>query len=179
MAVVRLRRRKWAERDEKRPEVGLSGGPGGSDNSAGMSAFCGVPTADQERKENVPNGETGGGRGIRTRGTTASGTCCAWILQQLQTHLPPWLTAAHSLKNNHFTLPSNRLSKNSIEMAFRCSETTWRSWLQGSTVALRSRSASLFSLSRMPEADVRQRLPGGRNLSRQRRTETARALAAN
>ena len=29
------------------------------------------------------------------------------------------------------------------------------------TVALRSRSASLFSLSRMPEADVRQRLPGG------------------
>ena len=47
------------------------------------------------------------------------------------------------------------------------------------TVALRSRSASLFSLSRMPEADVRQRLPGGRNLSRQRRTETARAVVAN
>jgi hypothetical protein len=68
-AVVRLRQRKWAERDEKRPEVGLSRGPGGSDNSPGMAAFCGVPTADQERKKNVPNGRLGGGRGIRTLGT--------------------------------------------------------------------------------------------------------------
>jgi hypothetical protein len=43
MAVVRLFRRKGAERDEKRPEVGLSRGPGGSDNLPGMAAFCGFP----------------------------------------------------------------------------------------------------------------------------------------
>jgi hypothetical protein len=45
-----------AERDEKRPEVGLSRGPRGSDNSPGMAAFCGIPTADQEREKNVPTG---------------------------------------------------------------------------------------------------------------------------
>jgi hypothetical protein len=47
MAVVRLSRRKGAERDEKRPEVGLSRGLGGSDNLPGMAAFCGIPTANQ------------------------------------------------------------------------------------------------------------------------------------
>jgi hypothetical protein len=69
MAVVRLFRRKGAERDEKRPEVGLLRGPGGSDNLPGMAAFCGIPTANQGRKKNVPNGRTGGGRAIRTLGT--------------------------------------------------------------------------------------------------------------
>jgi hypothetical protein len=64
MGVVRLRRRKWAERDRKRPEVAPKAGPHGSDNSLGMAAFCGFPTADQERKKNVPNGRLGGGRGI-------------------------------------------------------------------------------------------------------------------
>ena len=54
MAVVRLLRRKWAERDEKRPEVGPQAGPHGSDNLPGMAAVCGFPTADQERKKNVP-----------------------------------------------------------------------------------------------------------------------------
>jgi hypothetical protein len=63
MAVVRLPRRKWAKRDKKRPEVGLSGSPGGSDKWPGMAAFCGVPAADQDRKKNVPTGGTGGGRG--------------------------------------------------------------------------------------------------------------------
>ena len=63
MAVVRLLRRKWAERDEKRPEVGPRAGPHGSDNLPGMAAVCGIPTADQERKKNVPTGRLGGGRG--------------------------------------------------------------------------------------------------------------------
>ena len=67
MAVVRLRRRKGAERDEKRPEVGLSRGPGGSDNLPGMAAFCGIPTANQGRKKNVPNGRTGGGKLTRRK----------------------------------------------------------------------------------------------------------------
>jgi hypothetical protein len=62
MAVVRLFRRKGPERDEKRPEVGLSRGPGGSDNLPGMAAFCGIPTANQEQKKNVPNGRLGGGK---------------------------------------------------------------------------------------------------------------------
>jgi hypothetical protein len=70
MAVVRLRRRKSVERDEKRPEVGLSRGPGSSDNSPGMAAFCGIPTANQGRKKNVPHGETGGGSGIRILSST-------------------------------------------------------------------------------------------------------------
>ena len=63
MAVVRLLRRKWAERDEKWPEVVPRAGPPGSDNLPGMAAVCGLPTADQERKKNVPTGETGGGTG--------------------------------------------------------------------------------------------------------------------
>jgi hypothetical protein len=62
MAVVRLFRRKGAERDEKRPEVGISRGPGGSDNLPGMAAFCGIPTA-------VPNGRIGGAKATRTVGT--------------------------------------------------------------------------------------------------------------
>jgi hypothetical protein len=35
----------------------------------GMAAFCGIPTANQGRKKNVPTGETGGASGIRTLGT--------------------------------------------------------------------------------------------------------------
>jgi hypothetical protein len=27
-----------------------------------MAAFCGIPTADQERKKNVPTGRLGGGK---------------------------------------------------------------------------------------------------------------------
>ena len=52
--VVRLRRRNWAERDERWPEVDPRAGPHGSDNLPGMAAVCGFPTADQERKKNVP-----------------------------------------------------------------------------------------------------------------------------
>ena len=103
--------------------------------------------------------------GIRTRGTTASGTCCGWILQQLQTHLPPWLAAALSLKNNHFTLPSNRLSKNSIEVwRFNASRPHGEAGYRDQDLCDRSTQKSLgisVPLSRMPEADVRQRLPGG------------------
>jgi hypothetical protein len=60
MAVVRLRRRKWAERDRKRPEVGLAVAAGGSDNWPEKAAFCGFPTANQEPKKNVPTGRLGG-----------------------------------------------------------------------------------------------------------------------
>ena len=74
MAVVRLRRRKWGERDGKWPEVGLAAAARGSDNWPGMPQFCGVPAADRERKKNVPTGQTGGGSGIRTHGTLARTT---------------------------------------------------------------------------------------------------------
>ena len=71
MAVVRLLRRKWAERDEKRPEVGPRAGPRGSDNLPGMAAVCGIPTADQEQKKNVPTGCLGGARGPVTKTSPA------------------------------------------------------------------------------------------------------------
>jgi hypothetical protein len=76
MAVVRLLRRKRAERDEKPPEVGLSRRLGGSDNFPGMAAFCGIPTADQEREKNVPNSETGGGKLTRSKHSFRSASRC-------------------------------------------------------------------------------------------------------
>ena len=63
MAVVRLRRRKWAEREGKQAQSGPRAGRRGSDNLPGMAAFCGIPTADQERIKSVPTGRLGGGRG--------------------------------------------------------------------------------------------------------------------
>jgi hypothetical protein len=54
-AVVRLHRRKSAERDEKRPELDPQAGRHGSDNLPGMAAVCGFPTADQERKKKCPD----------------------------------------------------------------------------------------------------------------------------
>ena len=62
MAVVRLGRRKWAERDRKRPEMGLAAAARGSDKWPEKPTFCGFPTADQERKKNVPTGATGGAK---------------------------------------------------------------------------------------------------------------------
>ena len=84
MAVVRLLRRKWAERDEKRPEVGPRAGPHGSDNLPGMAAFCGIPTADQERKKNVPTGRLAEGEEL------SSNPLCV-IFQ--------WLSITHHLMN--------------------------------------------------------------------------------
>jgi hypothetical protein len=69
MAVVRLFRRKWAERDGKRPAVGAQAGPHGSDNVLGMAPFCAFPAGGWDPKKNVPTGETGGGDGIRTHDT--------------------------------------------------------------------------------------------------------------
>jgi hypothetical protein len=63
MAVVRFLRRKWAERDEKRPETGLEPVLMVRTILPGTLAVCGFPTADQERKKNVPTGRLGGGRG--------------------------------------------------------------------------------------------------------------------
>ena len=60
MAVVRLLRRKWAERTGKRPEVGLLRGPGGSDKWPGLAAFCGVPAGAERRKKSVPSEQAGG-----------------------------------------------------------------------------------------------------------------------
>jgi hypothetical protein len=51
MAAVRLRRRKGPERDGKRPEMALLAVARGSDEWPQMAAFCGFPTADQERKK--------------------------------------------------------------------------------------------------------------------------------
>ena len=50
MAVVRLRRRKWGERDGKRPEVGLAAAARGSDKWPEKPTFCRFPTADQSGK---------------------------------------------------------------------------------------------------------------------------------
>jgi hypothetical protein len=53
----------------KGPERGLSAGAGGSDKWPEKPRFCGVPAAPNGRIKNVPNGETGGGEGIRSIGT--------------------------------------------------------------------------------------------------------------
>jgi hypothetical protein len=74
MAVVRLLRRKWAERDEKWPETGPSAGVGGSDIWVQSPRFCAVSACVGRAIKNVSIGETGGGRGIRTLGTLARTT---------------------------------------------------------------------------------------------------------
>jgi hypothetical protein len=63
MAVVRLLQRKWAERDEKRPELGLEAAARGSDKWPEKPAFCAVAADADRRKKNVPTGRFGGGRG--------------------------------------------------------------------------------------------------------------------
>jgi hypothetical protein len=68
-AVVRLRRRKEAERGQNGPKRVLAVATRGSDKWPEKPTFCGFPTVDQERKENVPTGRLGGGRGIRTPDT--------------------------------------------------------------------------------------------------------------
>ena len=67
MAVVRLRRRKWAERDGKWPQVGLGAAERGSDIRPEKPTFCEFPTADQEPKKNVPTGRLGGGSDTRRK----------------------------------------------------------------------------------------------------------------
>jgi hypothetical protein len=42
--------------------MGLTAGAGGSDKWPEKPTFCGFSTTDQERKENVLNGRTGGGK---------------------------------------------------------------------------------------------------------------------
>ncbi|MCD6072354.1 MAG: hypothetical protein K0S42_2870, partial [Microvirga sp.] len=74
MTVVQLRRRKWAERHEKRPKVAPQAGRRGSDNLPGMAAFCGLSAPMNAVKKNIPDGQTGGGSGIRTHGTLARTT---------------------------------------------------------------------------------------------------------
>ena len=65
MAVVRLRQRKAPKRGRKWPKMGFRAAARGSDKWPEKPTFCGFPTADQERKKNVPNRETGGRRGAR------------------------------------------------------------------------------------------------------------------
>jgi hypothetical protein len=62
MAVVRLRQRKGPKRGRKWPKMGFGGCPRGSDKWPEKPTFCGFPTADQEPKKNIPNGQTGGGK---------------------------------------------------------------------------------------------------------------------
>ena len=63
MAVVRLRRRKWAERDEKRPKMGLRAGPHGSDNLPGRPHSAGFRPLIRSGKRMSRLGRLGGGRG--------------------------------------------------------------------------------------------------------------------
>jgi hypothetical protein len=60
MAVVRLCQRKSPKRGAKWSESGLEAATRGSDKWPENPAFRGIPTANQSRKKNVPNGETGG-----------------------------------------------------------------------------------------------------------------------
>ena len=62
-AVVQLRQRKASRRDEKWPKMGLQAGPRGSEEWPQRPAFCAVPAGAESMEKNVPNGETGGGRG--------------------------------------------------------------------------------------------------------------------
>ena len=68
MAVVKLRRRKRPLRAGQRPETGQSEGAGGSEARPRTPAFCGLPTARQPLKKNVPTGRLGGAEGTRTLG---------------------------------------------------------------------------------------------------------------
>jgi hypothetical protein len=63
MAVVRLRQRKGPERDGRRPKMAFGTSARGSDKWPEKPAFCAVPAGAECREKNVPNGETGGGRG--------------------------------------------------------------------------------------------------------------------
>jgi hypothetical protein len=67
MAVVRLRQRKGPKRGRKWPKMGFGGCPRGSDKWPEKPTFCGFPTADQEPKKNIPNGQTGGGKLTRRK----------------------------------------------------------------------------------------------------------------
>ena len=53
-------RRKWAERDQKRPKTGPSAGVGGSDIWAQSPRFCAVSAGVGRAIKNVSIGETGG-----------------------------------------------------------------------------------------------------------------------
>jgi hypothetical protein len=69
MGVVRLCQREGRERARKRPEIGLPAAPRGSDDCPQRPAFCAVAAARSTPKKNAPTGETGGRKGIRTRGS--------------------------------------------------------------------------------------------------------------
>jgi hypothetical protein len=60
--VVRLQQRTPAERDGKRPEMGLTAAARGSDERARRPAFCAIAADADRKKKNVPSGETGGGK---------------------------------------------------------------------------------------------------------------------
>jgi hypothetical protein len=121
MAVVRLRQRKRPERDRKRPEMGPQGGIRGSDNLPGMAVFCGVPTADQERKKIVPNGWTGGGKGFGASVRTRFGTPVNFnphaaffgrALSGRYVHLP----GTRSMPDRRAPGPCNQLQRASAEL---------------------------------------------------------------
>jgi hypothetical protein len=87
MAVVRLRQRKWLERDRKWPKIGFPAGAGGSEEWPRTPGFCAVPAGDESRKKNISIGETGGASGIRTVGIDLGKRCGA----------APWTTVTRGL----------------------------------------------------------------------------------
>ena len=90
--VVRLCQRKGPERGEKGPKMGFRAGVRGSDKGPEKPTFCGFPTADQERKRNVPTGETGGGKLTRRE------------------HSFRWGALKHYESHDRLTLPCPRAS---------------------------------------------------------------------
>jgi hypothetical protein len=81
-AVVRLRRRKWCERDGKRPQMGLLAGPRGSEEWPRRPAFCAIPAVAWVPKKTVPSEETGGASGIRNIGLHLSAPLIDYPLRQ-------------------------------------------------------------------------------------------------
>ena len=92
-AFISVPKRPWfgcfGRVSRERRQTSRSGpraGPHDSDNLPRMAAVCGFPTADRERKKNVPKGRLGGGRGTvvqpspprfqRLMNHTNCGGCC-------------------------------------------------------------------------------------------------------
>jgi hypothetical protein len=71
MPVVRLCQRRWPLRARKRPKIWPQASSRGSEETPQMPAFCGVPTADRERKRMSRMGRLAERRGFEHSVTEA------------------------------------------------------------------------------------------------------------
>ena len=98
----------------------------GAQPSTKNGRIPGLFRADHQT-ERLSDGRLGGARGIRTLGTTDTGTCYTWIPRQLRAHLLPLNAASassRSSENNTSKMPSDRLSCETVSWwCFKCLET--------------------------------------------------------